>query len=168
MGDNFKGPDLTVYQDYLALLGEVAEELGRLIVTVGTKLAAVHNDDLLGLDECIRQEQAHSLALRSLEQRRGKLLAELGLAEVPLSRLAEHYPEELKAEAQRAANKLRLSYEEYKSASDAAMTALQVGLRQIDRMLAAETGTEEVTAPVNSGENVPLEPPVGMKTDFRA
>lgn len=162
-------PGIEDYRSYLKLLGELQGVLQQLIVTVGAKLAAVHNDDLLALDDCIRQEQAHSLALRSLEQRRGKLLPRLGLEGVPLSRLAEFYPEELKREALEAAKGLRLSYEEYSSASDAAMTALQIGLRQIDRMIEAEREKLGDAAPeLPEAPPQGLEPPANMKTDFRA
>lgn len=163
-------PDIQMedYKGYLKLLGELQGVLQQLIVTVGAKLTAVHSDDLLALDECIRQEQAHSLALRSLEQRRGKLLGKLGLAEVPLSRLAEYYPDELKAEAHAAAKSLRLSYEEYRSASDAAMTALQVGLRQIDRMIAAEQSKQGIEPESEPAPAQGLEPPANMKTDILA
>lgn len=158
------------YKSYLKLLGDLQGVLQQLIVTVGAKLAAVHNDDLLALDECIRQEQAHSLALRSLEQRRGKLLPKLGLVDVPLSRLAEHYPDELKREAQETAKGLRLSYEEYTSASNAAMTALQMGLRQIDRMIEAERSKLGENAPEAAPQQPAqgLEPPANMKTDILA
>ena len=77
-----------LYEQYLQLLAEIEGVITQLNEVEKRKIDAVHKDDLLAVDECIRQEQAISLTMRSLESRRRKQLTELGLSEVKLSGLA--------------------------------------------------------------------------------
>lgn len=67
------------YQSYLDLLGELSGSLERLAQLAQDKAAVVRQDDLIGLDGVLKQEQAMALNLRGLEQRRLKLAAQLGL-----------------------------------------------------------------------------------------
>ena len=64
----------THYPGYLALLEELRGSLDQLTGLAKEKIAAVLKDDLLALDEVLKQEQALSLSLRGLEQRRLKLV----------------------------------------------------------------------------------------------
>lgn len=124
------------FQGYLKLLRELTKTLRQLTELERRKLAAVRANDVQAVDDCIRQEQVLSLSLRGAEQRRGKLLKELGLEQEPLSKLAGHAPEELRQETREAMKGLRDSYDEYKSSSDAARSALERVLHDVDRMLA--------------------------------
>lgn len=170
------------HEGYLQLLTELKTTIDQLVGVESRKLDAVHSADLPTVDECIRQEQAISLTLRSLEQRRGKMLEALGLTGVSLSALFEHFPPELQGQAAKAAEALRSSYADYNSISSAARMALERGLREIDQILgatdAAQTGGRQ-PAPVRSAlHSVPTErgaaakPPDGeaphKKLDFGA
>lgn len=123
------------YEQYLQLLAEIRGAIEQLIEVEQHKIEAVHKDDLLAVDECIRQEQAISLSMRSLESRRNQQLQGLGLAEVKLSGLAAAFPEALQAQAAAAAEQLQSSYQSYASISRAARNALERGLREIERMM---------------------------------
>lgn len=123
------------HKQYLQLLAEIEGVITQLNAVEKHKIEAVHKDDLLAVDECIRQEQAISLAMRSLESRRGKQLKELGLAEVKLAGLAAAFPAELQQQAAEAAERLQNAYHDYNSISAAARNALERGLREIDRMM---------------------------------
>jgi len=68
-----------LYLAYLALLGELSNSLDQLAGLAKQKNTAIRKDDLLALDQVLNQEQAMSLALRGQEQKRAKLLRELGL-----------------------------------------------------------------------------------------
>ena len=85
-----------LYEQYLQLLAEIEGVITQLNEVEKRKIDAVHKDDLLAVDECIRQEQAISLTMRSLESRRRKQLTELGLSEVKLSGLAAAFPADLR------------------------------------------------------------------------
>ena len=146
----------THYPGYLALLEELRGSLDQLTGLAKEKNAAVLKDDLLALDEVLKQEQALSLSLRGLEQRRLKLVRELGLDNVPLSRLCDHCPDEFKGQAKQTAERLRASYDIYQSAAGVAKGTGPAAPPPPPSPLRA--------APKDPG----VEPPPNMKTDFRA
>ena len=84
-----------LHQSYLDLLAELSGSLDRLSQLARDKAAAIQADDLIALDEVLKQEQAMTLNLRGLELRRLKLVGQLGLENVPLAGLEDHCPPEL-------------------------------------------------------------------------
>ena len=70
-----------LHQSYLDLLAELSGSLDRLSQLARDKAAAIQADDLIALDEVLKQEQAMTLNLRGLELRRLKLV-EIGRAHV--------------------------------------------------------------------------------------
>ena len=154
------------HQAYLKLLRELGGCLDRLGELSEEKAETVRRDDLLAMDEVLKQEQVLSLSLRGLEQRRVKLLAKLELSGVPLNDLPGKYPEELQDEAKRTVEDLRNSYKIYRARADMARSLLELNLHQIDKLIIA-AGADP--ADVSAGYELPgAEPPKNMKTDFRA
>lgn len=150
---------------YLSLLEELQTSLDRLSELARQKIDAVRRDDLLALDEVMKEEQVLSLSLRSLEQRRGRLLAELGLDGVPLSGLAARFPAQLQPRATQTVRALQRSYESYRTASEVARSTLECNLHEIEKIIAAHGG--------DSARGVgylppDAQPPKNMQTDFRA
>lgn len=155
-----------LHLSYLELLEELTSNLDRLAQLAQDKAAAVRSDDLLALDEVLKQEQAAALNLRGLELRRLKLVSQLGLESVPLAELSGHYPPELADRARKTVSTLRDSYTVYRSCADMARSLLELDLHQIEKVIAA-SGVDPTVAP--SGYEAPgVEPPKNMKTDFRA
>lgn len=149
-----------VYEEYLAQLDELSALLERMTGTAEAKAAAARVGDLVKVDACMKQEQAYSMTLRSMDQKRDKMLTAMGMEGTTLSQLAGRYPEELQARAAKAAELALSRFERYKSASNAARTTMEMALRDIERMF-----PENQPAPVaDPAEN----PPPRMKTDFRA
>ena len=130
------------YPDLFAFLGKLSDKLDELTEIQKDKTLAVRRDDLMGVDACMKKEQAISLSLRSMEQQRLKLLRELGLDSVPLSALERHCPPEQRQAASEAAGRLRSSYEIYRSAADVSRSTLEVNLHQIEQIIDAETRSE--------------------------
>ena len=97
------------FQDYLKLLRDVGKTLEQLAELNQQKAAAVHDHDLLKLDEALKQEQALGLNLRGLELRRLKLVPQLGLAGSTLSSLPSKCPPELEDETKKTVTGLRRS-----------------------------------------------------------
>ena len=107
-----------------------------------------------------------TLSLRGLEQKRLKLLAQMGLESVPLAELSGRYPPELAGRAEKTVDALRDSYAIYRSSADMARSLLELDLHKIEKVIAA-SGVDPVVAA--SGYEAPgVEPPKNMKTDFRA
>ena len=154
------------HQVYLNLLKELSGSLNRLGELSVQKAQTIRQDDLLAMDEVLKQEQVLSLSLRGLDQRRVKLLAKLGMSNVPLAGLAERYPPELRDEAKRTVEELRVSYKEFRARSDMARNLLEMNLHRIEKVVAAAGGDPK---DLNAGYAPPgVEPPKNMKTDFRA
>ena len=154
------------FRAYLGVLRELTGALERLTPLAQQKAEAVRANDLLALDEVLKQEQALGLNLRGLELKRQKLVPQLGLDNVPLSELSRHCPPQLANEARKTAAALRESYEIYRSYSDMARNTLELNLHQIDKFL-TESGVDPKLA-AQGYEAPPMEPPQKMKTDFRA
>ena len=134
------------YREYFGFMGQLGGLLDQLTGLAKEKAAAVRRDDLLAVDNCMKQEQALSLSLRAMDKKRETLLAGMGLKDVSLSDFPQHCPEEIRKEARGASEELRTRYMLYRSASDAARTTLECNLHQIERILA-----DEADAPVGGG-----------------
>jgi len=154
------------YSAYLELLEELRGHLERLSELAQQKAAVVRQDDLIALDEVLKREQVVSLALRGLEQRRARLVKELGLENTTLSDLPGRCPAELDNQARRIVRDLRDSYEIYRGYADMARNTLELNLHQIEKFIVASGGDP---ADIGAGYEAPgPEPPRNMKTDFRA
>ena len=155
------------FEEYIALLETLKEELDRLAALARKKNEVVCGDDLMALDGVMRQEQAIALQFRGLEQKRGQLLAALGLSAVPLSALPAHFPSERREAAQRAVDGVKDSYRVYQANSAVARNALESNLREVEHVLdMLGGGPEGVSGPGYAPPEA--EPPQTMKTDFRA
>ena len=153
------------YEEYLAFLEELLHEMNHLIEIVKQKLEAIQNHELDVLNECIKQEQAVSLTLRGLEQKRGKLLAAIGCEKVPLSEMPRRCPEEHRARMQELVNQLLTADKVYKSVQAPSRTIMERDLRSIRKELESRGVEQELddnykTAPPTRGK--------GLRTDFRA
>lgn len=154
------------YRPYLDLLTELSGCLDRLSALAQEKADAVRQDDLMALGDVLKQEQAMTLTLRGLDQRRVKLMGTLGLDGVPLTELHTRVPPELEDEARQTAEAARRSYREYRSYADMARNTLELNLHQIEKVITA-AGIDP--AELGAGYEAPgVEPPQNMKTDFRA
>lgn len=155
-----------LHLSYLKLLEELSSSLDRLARLAQDKAAAVRADDLIALDEVLKQEQAMTLNLRGLELKRLKLVGQLGLDKVPLDELEGRCPPELAGRARSTVNALRSSYAVYRSCADMARSLLELNLHQIEKVITAAGVDPAVAA---AGYEAPgVEPPKQMKTDFRA
>ncbi|NCC66760.1 MAG: hypothetical protein EOM14_01010 [Clostridia bacterium] len=143
------------YGEYLALLEELGKTLDQLLKITKNKISAVRSDDLMALNECIKQEQALSLSLKSIERKRGEMLSNMRLADVPLSGLTERFPASLRRQAKEVTESVKAKYDRYVSASESARTILECALHQIEKMLPEEqTAAEGVKLPPNMGTDI--------------
>lgn len=152
------------FNEYLLLLDQIRSELEHLTKLEQEKTEAVRNNDLLALDQVIRQEQAASLAFRGLEQKQLTLLHTIGLEHVALSSLAENFPPDMRLEAKQTVENLQTQYQIYCSCSEVARNTLECNLHEIDKIIAKSI--HPVEGPGYQAKSP--DTPVGMKTDFRA
>ena len=126
------------WRDYLNLLENLRRKLEDLTRLAQTKTVPAGRSDLDGLEACMKQEQVLSLALRGMDQKRDKMLAEMGITGVRLRELVEHAPEDMARETKEGAEKLRQQYELFRSASDVARNTLECNLHIIERLQKAQ------------------------------
>lgn len=149
-----------VYEDYLQYLEDLAGTLDRMTEVTKAKDKAARTGDLVVVESLMKKEQVFSMTLRGMDIKRDKMLSEMGLQGVPLSKLAENYPPELFDRARKTVEHLQNRYAVFNSASEAARVTMECALHEIERMLPEN---QPVPAKKDKGE-----PPVKMKTDFRA
>lgn len=142
--------------EFLKLLGELADTLDQLTGLARRKVECTKQGDLTELDQCMRREQVITLALKTLEKKREAFVKELGLGDVPLNHVFEHYPSELRVQAKDTIESLQVQFTRYQSAAAAARTVMERALRDIEKMM------PEDAPPVQDG------PPPKMRTDLRA
>ncbi|NBI10031.1 hypothetical protein D1641_08355 [Colidextribacter sp. OB.20] len=128
------------WQDYLKLMRELTGSLEALAQVEREKNAAASRGDLAGVEECMRREQVMSLTLRGYDQRRDKLLSQLGLEGVTLSQLEDHSPDELQLETKAVVEELRRQYKLFQAASQVARDTLEINLRSIEQLQAKRAG----------------------------
>lgn len=153
------------FRGYLALLQELGKTLERLTAIEQDKTKAALNDELDVMNECMKQEQAMSLALRGFEQRQQAALKALGLTDVPLSSLAAHAPEDLAMETRKVVEALQTQYALFHGAFEVAQNTLECNLHQVEKIL-ADLGAVPVEG--LGYEDPGPELPKPMRTDFRA
>lgn len=149
---------MTSWQDYLKLLGSLSRTLEQLTQVERDKNAAASQGDVAGVEACMKREQVLSLSLRGYDQKRDKMLAELGLKNVTLTQLERHSPSELLLETRRTVEELRRQYELFQAASQVTRNTLEVNLREIERFQAIRAGDAGVAEDQRKDS----------QTDFRA
>jgi len=146
------------HEALIRLFDELGGSLEQLAALAREKIDAVKKDDLLALDEVIKQEQAYALKFRSMDNKRSRLLKELGLERVPLHELAAHFPPELQLQVKKSAESLRDRFRIYQSAAEVSRHTLECNLHEIEKLIES------------AGRDPGLlggDPPAPMKTDFR-
>lgn len=143
----------------LSLFETLADHLRQLTELAKRKTTVVRKNDLLELDKILKEEQAQSLALRGLEQKRVTLLQQLGFENVPLTDLPAKAPADLQQKTRDTVDALRREFSIYRSAAEIARNTLECNLHEVEKFLAAAGAAEK------TGE---VDPPPQMKSDFRA
>lgn len=154
--------DFREYLGFLKTLGDTLEEITRV---EQEKTEFVRTDDLDGLNECMKREQALSLTMRSHDQKRETVLRTLGLEGVPLRSLMDHAPAQDYEETKQTVEQLCRQYALFRGAYEVARDTLECNLHQIEKIIQAED--PDAVAP-GGYQDAPAELPPRMRTDFRA
>ena len=133
------------FEEYLEFLRQLQRELEELNAVEQKKIEAVRDGDLESLGECMKQEQAATLALRGREQRRTAMLAELGLQQVPLRDLAKHAPDDCREETARTVEHLLRTHQVLSSARNTARTLMESQLHIIEKQRNKQSEKQEET-----------------------
>lgn len=158
-----------LYRSYLNFLGSMSRGLESLSELNEKKLLAAQRDDLMALNELLNQEQAQALNFRGLELTRDKLLPQLGLQNVPLSKVPDRFPPALQAEARQAVEELQGRYQAYRKIAGQTRSLLEQTLREVEGIIVKLGGPPAGSeSGPGYGKQTESAPPPSMKTDFRA
>ena len=146
-------------ESLLALFDSLTQHLRQLTELAKRKTTVVRKNDLVELDKILKEEQAQSLALRGLEQKRITLLQHLGLENVPLTELSAKAPSHLQQKTRDTVDTLRREFSIYRSAAEIARNTLECTLLEVEKFLAAAGAADKI------GE---VDPTPQMNSDFRA
>lgn len=133
-----------IWAEYRRMLESVGKTLEDLTGVEQRKTAAVSQGDLADVDECMKKEQVLSLSLRGADQKREKMLRELGLSGVPLRRLLDHCPEEEYLATKAVVEKLQGQYAVFQAAAQVARDTLECHLRAIEKVQEQYNGGESL------------------------
>lgn len=153
------------YRDYLHFLSDLHQEMNRLIQVGQKKIEAVQSHDLDALNACIRQEQAISLSLRGMEQRRQNLLAALEMSKVPLREMPNRCPEAFREETSRLVEQILKDYQIIESIQTPARAVMEQELRMIHSELEARGVEQELD---DNYQVASASRPAELRTDIRA
>ena len=128
------------WQEYLGLMRSLTKTLEGLTQVEREKHEAASQGNLPRVEECMKREQVISLTLRGYDQKRDKILADLGLAGFTLNQMEEHSPDELQMETKAVAEELRRQYKLFQAASQVARDTLEINLRGIEQIQARQAG----------------------------
>ncbi len=120
------------WQDYLDLLTKIGVVLDDLTQLQQNKTKAVVQGQVTLVDEIMKKEQAHALALRGFEQKRGKALELLGIPPCPLNQLMNHVPRSVHFKAKKVVEDVQTKYALFQAASEVARNTLEMNLHQIE------------------------------------
>lgn len=152
-------------EELLNLFDELSELLAQLAELGRKKIEVVNQDDLLALNDIMKQEQVHALKARGLENTRQQLSERFGLQGVSLDDTPGKFPPELRKRANETVDRLHREYQMYSAASVTARNILEANMHEIEKFL-ADAGVDPVSGP--GYDPGTIEPPSKMKTDFRA
>lgn len=152
-------------ESLLTLFENLTTHLRQLTELAKRKTAAVCKNDLTELDKILKEEQAQSLALRGIDQKRTALLQQFALERVPVTEIPSHFPADLQQAAQNTVETMQREFAIYRSAAEVARNTLECNLHEVEKFLAAVGAANDAGAGYRSGD---VEPPARMKSDFRA
>lgn len=153
------------FQHYLVFLRDLGTTLDELTAVEQKKGKFVREDDLNGLNECMKREQALSLTMRSYDKKRDAMLVQLGLQGVPLRNLLSYAPAEYREETKKTVEQLCRQYALYHGAYEVTRDTLECNLHQVERILQAEN--PDAAAQTGYQEESP-QLPTRLRTDFKA
>ena len=99
------------------------------------KLTAVQNDDVAGLEDCMKREQAIMMKIRGLEQKRERTQQELGWQDKSFREIIKDLPEEQQPEMQELFDRLSIAVKVFQDANQSALDTMKVHLKDIERVM---------------------------------
>ncbi len=150
------------FEKYFDFLKELTAELKNLTELQKSKLKAIEEHSLDALNDCIKKEQAISLKMRGIEQKRVKLLNELGLSGTKMADISQKCPAQHKENVEKQVEATMSAYDEYKSIQTKATAEIARNMKFVETSLAHRGYVLE-----NDEQDVPTPTHKTQPTDFK-
>ena len=112
----------------------------RMIPLEQSKLDAVGQNQIAQLEDIIKKEQAETMALRGLDQKRERLQDELGWKDLTFQEILKQLPEEQRVEMKQLFDDLAGRVKSFQSITESTKTMLEVNLHTINQLIAKQSG----------------------------
>lgn len=145
---------LNLIEKHTALFDELAE-------IQQIKLKAITEENTIVLEDCMRKEQAHTLALRGFDKKREEMQKAMSLDGKTFRDIIPLVPEEFQDTFQAAFTKLTDAYNNYRTVSDCTKEMLEVSIYKLGiamNKLKEKSGLKEAdfyTADGSLSQNIP-------------
>lgn len=126
---------MEAYTDFIALIKDYIELFDTLIDVEQEKLDAVTTDDIIKVEESIKQEQAVILRLKGLEHRRELAQTSMDMKDLTFREILEQAPEDVSTAMNPVFQELIRKVRTFQSINDNAKDAIHVKLHHIQSML---------------------------------
>lgn len=123
------------YEELLKLLEKHIPLFEELADVQQTKLEAAKDKDTKGLEECMKKEQAATLALRGYDKKRVGLQKKLSLENVTFKDLVTRVPEEFRDSYRETFRQLSDAYHRYQTTADCAKEMIEVNIYKISQLI---------------------------------
>lgn len=117
------------------------------------KLQAAEAEDLVKIEQCMNKEQAFSLAIRGIENKREKFLRENGYAGMTLKGIIDKFYPDQNVKLMEVYEEMSRKIELFKSTNDSAMAIVEVRLRNIDNAMKFSQRTYDQKGNIESNEH---------------
>lgn len=121
--------------EYLEFLNNYSSVIKDFIEIEKKKFEMLSNDQLDGLDDCVKQEEVYLLKTRGLEQERIKYMERLGCSGYKFRQLIPVLPKELQSDFINTFNDMTDSVKELKRLNLQANSAAKIRLQQIEKII---------------------------------
>ncbi len=151
------------FEGYLEFLTKLGAQFDQLTAIEQEKIQAVKDGNLAWLNDCIRKEQANSLAMRGMEQQRTEWLKGLGLEDGSLRNLPQHCPAQYREQTTQVVQEVLRQYKMLESSREASRTLLECQLHRVEGKMA-----DRGMVPEADQTDYQKQPVRRTWTDFRA
>ena len=117
------------------------------------KLKAAEEENLSKLEQCMNKEQAFSLALRGIENKREKMQQQNGQEGMTLKEIIDKFYQDQREELLSVYDEMNRKMNLFKSTNDSAMKIVQVRLRNIDNTIKFSQKTYDESGKIEGSEH---------------
>lgn len=124
------------FDDMIKIIDDFSQNLEKLTDVQKEIVKAVGSDDLAMLAECMKKQQALSLSVRNIDQKRIKLQKDMGLGEIKLSELPQKVSDaDMQIKIRKASERLTSQYKIMQGACEISRSALECNLHKVEQYM---------------------------------